>query len=362
MRTDISKLVQAVNRVGISNVSLLSRMTGMPNETVRYVLKRRFPDLGLTVGVHLDYPKLGLEQYYANVKLSKSSRGAAARVLQKFSEVGLLTYSCGSLMDNDYTALFTVPVAESEKFQFFVREATESKIFEQVRLNRLDWARQCELKSKYYNFSSGVWNIDWKRVAADDEPVPSLAGKTEPTATPDVDLMDLLILKEFQLNAWRNVAEIARKLGTNERTLRWHHKRHVLPLISAYYVRWVPGPSISLPRVMGAVSEFNGLSNSQLAKVRALFNSLPFGWYEAGNYEGYYLAQFAVPPEHASDTMRFLKTGLENLVPSWETRLLDLSSGHTYTLPYQNFRKEGAWAFDPERALDAILAVAKAKQ
>src|SRR5450759_939310 len=33
MGTDLSKLIEAINRVGIQNVSLLSRMTGMPTET-----------------------------------------------------------------------------------------------------------------------------------------------------------------------------------------------------------------------------------------------------------------------------------------------------------------------------------------
>ena len=47
LTTDVSKLVEAIDSVGIQNVSLLSRMTGMPTETVRYTMKKRFPSMGL---------------------------------------------------------------------------------------------------------------------------------------------------------------------------------------------------------------------------------------------------------------------------------------------------------------------------
>jgi hypothetical protein len=144
-------------------------------------------------------------------------------------------------------------------------------------------------------------------------------------------------------------------------TLRWHYRKHVLPVISHHRVRWIPVRGGDQAKVMGASFEFSQLTKSQLGKVRLLFNNFPFAWYEAGSRDGSYRADLAIPVEELVHSLEFLNAKLgEMSLPPWKTQLLDLPTSMRYTVPFENFTEEGGWVFDPETALSSILSVAKA--
>jgi hypothetical protein len=353
---DISRLVEAINRVGIQNVSLLSRMTGMPIETIRYVLKKRFPEFGLTVAMLVDYERLGLERYFTMLRFSADAANHASEVLERLSKVGFLTYRSSVVLDPQQMAIFAVPVSVGDEFHAFLKELVEARILENIRTERLEWTRHPELKSRYYDFKSGNWIINWSKIDAEGEPPPAPSRGYEPSAEPDIDLIDSLLIKELEVDSWRSLSDIARKLRINERTLRWHYRKHVAGAISSYYVRWQPVATDELKKEIGLVCEFDGLSGSQLRRLRLLFNNFPFTWYEAGRKEGYYQAHSAIPTDHLLDSLRFLSANLVNIVSNWRTYSLDLATSYWYTIPYENFDDKRKWVFDRENALSSILS------
>ncbi|MBI2185056.1 MAG: hypothetical protein HYU39_08880 [Thaumarchaeota archaeon] len=360
MRVKLNDLIEAVNRVGIRNVSLLSRLTGMPKETIRYALKHRFPELGLSVGLQVDYDRLGLERTFVVLEFAPGAFDHATELLDRLADVAFLTYRAREIFRPPCIATFGVPVALREKFDLFLKRMVKERILLRFRVERIEWTRHLALIGKYYDFDNRKWSVDWKRLDSLQEPPPAPPSAVEPSPYPDVDVTDLLLIKELELHSWRNVTDIARKLGMNERTARWHYARHVSPMIASHYVRIVAASLEELRRLIGLVFEFRHLSSEQLALARRVFNNLPFTWNENGRRDGYYLAVLTVPSEHLVESLKFLNSHLQKEIPSWETYSLDLTSSCWYTIPYQNFREGAGWFFDEEKVFESILSVKKA--
>ena len=53
-------LIDTIKRVGVSNYSLLARLTGLNPETIRYKVNRHLAKMGLGVSVNVNFAELGL--------------------------------------------------------------------------------------------------------------------------------------------------------------------------------------------------------------------------------------------------------------------------------------------------------------
>jgi len=355
MPTDLSRLIEAINRVGIQNVSLLSRMTGMPTETIRYTMKKRFPNMGLNVRTPLNHGALGLERYFVSMKLSPDAEESEQAILKALSSNAFLTYWCKAAVERRQLAFFSVPVSLVDEFRGFLDRLVKEGVLLDYSLERLEWSRNPELKSRYYDFSSGQWSIDWEKVKRSGEDPPGAVRNEEPSASPDVDATDMLIIKELELDSWRNIAEIARKLKMNERTVRWHYRKHVAHTVHSNYVNWTSVTPNEFAKAAGLIYEFRNVSKETLVKLRYLFNNFPFAWFEGGRKDGYYQVHSALPAGYFMESVRFLNASLGEIVESWKTWTIDLSTTLWYTIPYENFDDKKGWFFNEDAALEAVL-------
>jgi hypothetical protein len=355
MPSDLTKLIEAINRVGIQNVSLLSRMTGMPTETIRYTMKKRFPNMGLNVRTPLNHGALGLERYFVSMKLTPEAEPSEMALRKALSSNAFLTYWCKAAVERRQLAFFAVPVSLVDEFKGFLDELVKEGVLVDYTAERLIWSRHPELKSRYYDFGTGEWSVDWDKVRTSREAPPAPVKNEEPSASPEVDTTDTLIIKELELDSWRNIAEIARKLRLNERTVRWHYRKHVVEVAQSSHVSWIPVTADEFTKAVGLVHEFNGVSKASLAKLRLLFNNFPFSWFEAGSSEGYYQVHSALPAEYYMESLRFLNASLADTVKDWKTWTIDLSTTFRYTIPYENFDEKKGWFFDEDAALEAVL-------
>src|SRR5271169_212409 len=155
MPTDLSQLIEAINRVGIQNVSLLSRMTGMPTETIRYTMKKRFPNMGLKVRTPLNHAALGLERYFVSTRLSHDAEKSEQAIMKGLSSNAFLTYWCKAAIERRQLAFFSVPVSLVDEFRGFLSKLVKEGVLVDYSLERLEWSRNPELKSRYYNFATG---------------------------------------------------------------------------------------------------------------------------------------------------------------------------------------------------------------
>jgi hypothetical protein len=355
LTTDISKLIEAINRVGIQNISLLSRMTGMPTETIRYTMKKRFPNLGLHVQTPLDHSALGLERYFVSLRLTDGAEKSRSTILKALSSNAFLTYWCDDSLQRRSLAYFSVPVSLVDEFRGFLNKLVKEDVLVDYTSERLEWSRHPELKSRYYDFTTGEWSINWDKISKHGEAPPAPAKNEEPSASPEIDSTDTLIIKELELDSWRNIAEIARNLGLNERTVRWHYRKHVADIAHSGYVNWIPVTPNEVTKAVGLMQEFKDVSKDQLAELRYVFNNFPFAWFEGGRKDGYYQVHSALPGSYFMESVRFLNASLGNIVESWTTWTVDLSTILNYTIPYENFDNKKGWFFNKEAALQAVL-------
>ncbi len=355
MPSDLTKLIEAINRVGIQNVSLLSRMTGMPTETIRYTMKKRFPNMGLNVRTPLNHAALGLERYFVSMKLTREAEASESAIRTGLSSNAFLTYWCKAAVERRQLAFFAVPVSLVDQFLEFLDDLVKKKILVEYTTQRLVWSRNPELNSRYYDFGSGEWTVEWAKVEKLSEPPPSAVKTEEPSTATDFDVTDLLIIKELELDSWRNIAEIARKLRLNERTVRWHYRKHVSDVVRSNYVNWTSVTPKEFTKAAGLIYEFSGVSRAALAKLRLLFNNFPFTWFEGGRSDGYYQVHSALPADYFMESVRFLDSRLKDIVDDWKTWTVDLSTTFWYTIPYENFDSKRGWFFERQAALEAVL-------
>jgi hypothetical protein len=348
-------LIEAVNRVGIQNISLLSRMTGMPTETVRYTVKKRFPTMGLNIRTPMNHGLMGLERYFISLNFSNSAKSSAPAILETLSSSAFLTYWCKDAIGSRYLTFFSIPVSFADEHRRFLDRLKDEDILVDYRTERLEWSRHPELKSRYYDFGKGTWSINWDEIKRQGEAPPSLPSIEEPSPLPDIDVTDTLIIKELQLDSWRNIAEIARKLKVNDRTLRWHYRKHVAPIATSSYVSWLPVTKKGIARAAGLIYEFNGITKDTLKELRFFFNNFPFAWFEAGRQDGYYQVHSAVPADFMMESLRFLNSSIADAIDKSTIWTTDLSTSHWYTMPYENFDNKKGWFFEQDDVLKKIL-------
>ena len=86
-----------------------------------------------------------------------------------------------------------------------------------------------------------------------------------------------------------------------------------------------------------------------------MFNNFPFSWFEGGRRDGYYQVHSALPAGYFIESLRFLNASLGEIVESWKTWTIDLSTARSYTIPYENFDSKKGWFFNRGAALEAVL-------
>ena len=108
-------------------------------------------------------------------------------------------------------------------------------------------------------------------------------------------------------------------------------------------------------KAAGLIYEFTGVPKATVAKLRFVFNNFPFSWFEGGRGDGYYQVHSALPAGYFMESLRFLNANLGEIVESWKTWTIDLSTTLWYTIPYENFDSKKGWFFDKEAALEAVM-------
>ncbi|MFQ6076117.1 MAG: hypothetical protein ACE5Z5_08290, partial [Candidatus Bathyarchaeia archaeon] len=89
---DFSLIVEAIKRVGPRNCSLISRLTGIPVETVRYKIRRQLIRKGIRVHLSVDYNKLCLLRNWITLDFNDEYSELAPSMLDVLSRIGYLTY------------------------------------------------------------------------------------------------------------------------------------------------------------------------------------------------------------------------------------------------------------------------------
>ena len=346
------KIAKAIGKVGPSNYSLISRMVRIPESTVRYNVSR-LSRMGILIQPSIAYEKLGFERYWALFEFGDKYNGKEKRFFDTMNEIAFLIYFTRLLPRGKYVAVVTVPTSVRAEYSRFVSRLVDEGILKSCQMHELLWIRDTEMRAEYYNFGSKTWDIDW---AALGKALPSVTEpKSDELAQQQIDQIDLLILKEMQIDSIAPLTKIARKIKINSKTAYYHYRNHVLArkLLKNYVLRW-RGVSKRRYAIVPITLWYTQLTGSELMQVQKVFNSVPVIWSDAISKDrSMYIAELAVPAEQLQDLLSFVWNETQQFTSKLNFGFSDSSFGVAYSITNHMFDGDG-WNFEAEKAVNRI--------
>ena len=335
-------LIETIKQIGVSNYSLLARMTGINPETVRYKVIKQLSKYGLAVHVNLNHAELGMSAGLMIVEADPSQ--------ERLGDVSYLFFEGKVVGASRYVGLFAVPFRFKKKYADVLAYLKQQRRIADFQVYDAKWMRYPSFRPEFYDFDAKKWNVDWKRV----EMTQGESGATslDVNREANLDYFDVKILKAMQENPTVSLAKVASEMGANPRTMRYHHSEHVTKgkLILNSGVRW-KRPSIEgrPGDLMQVLVLFKGVGQEGVVKARKLVNKVPFTWVEGGSEGGDYFALLDIPLERLYETTRFIEGNAEGIRGNLSVLMLDSMKSRYLYLPEEMFDPKRGWTLPSYR-------------
>lgn len=353
LESDLYTIVEIIKRVGPRNVSLISRLTGIPVETVRYKIRRQLIKNGIGVHVSVDYSKLGLVRNWLALNFDGKFRELAPKMLETLSKTGYLIYYGRILPQGTFISIVALPPSLKAQYVEFLDSLMDLGILTSYWMDELAWIRHLSMRPEYYDFETKAWKVDWDSLHQSKVIVKRMMDSE--VGEPMADKTDLLILKELQINSMNPISKIAERLGLKPKTVRYHYMEHILRrgLIPNFIVRWQGFREEIQRSILNAFIEFRNLTERSLLDVQKVFHRLPFTWFDAvSNNRSLYLAFLSLPVTQYMSLLSYLQAN--TFAYKFEIKLIDTSCTVGYTIPYEMFNETQGWTFNPEKTLKVL--------
>ena len=218
------------------NINEIARQTGQYKETVRYRYHRFFLDKGITVQAVPSYPKLGFKRLIVVAKLAQSYEANAKSVFTVLCELCYLHSFTRVMLTGEYVIHVAVPSELAERCTAVYRALRDSGIFRELEILEFEQMRNPAMKPEFFDFVRGTWSFDWSSARTKGTKLPlSVKPKVE-----KCDRIDLLILKEFDIDASKTLVKMVENVKVSLKALEFHYRGHVKPrgLIKGYRLVW----------------------------------------------------------------------------------------------------------------------------
>ncbi|MEM3404465.1 MAG: hypothetical protein QXJ17_08025 [Nitrososphaeria archaeon] len=345
---EMKLIVEAIKKYGPKNVSEIARATGIPTETVRYRIKNQLKDMGIRFHVSINYLKLGLIRSWILLDFSIQSLKNAPEFLDMLAKRGYLTYYAKVIPYGFYIAISTLPYAAISRYRDLLDEFVRLDILKEYRMIDLQYLKHLSLRPEYYDFATRTWSIPWNTIDSNlKKDAKSI--QIDYSRSP-IDRVDLLILKELQINASQSISSISKKLDIPEKQVRYHYKSHLLGsnIVDGYIIRW-QGDKLHLSNkyILSCFLEFSDLLSSDVPYIHKVLESLPFTWMIALSVDRTKLvSQISVPIAFYHDTLVYLSNKLNIYKEKYKVYNIDYYNAESYTLPYESYSDNIGWYAD----------------
>jgi DNA-binding Lrp family transcriptional regulator len=284
-------------------------------------------------------------------------------ILDLLAKRGYLTYYARVIPHGYYIAIPTIPYSALEKYKNFLDELVRLDILKEYRMTDLQYLKHLSLRSEFYDFTTRTWNIPWSK----------LDYETKKESTPiqmdysrvPIDKIDLLILKEFQINASQSLTSIAKKINVPEKQVRYHYKKHIEEgrIIENYIVRWQADRyQLTNKYILPCFIEFSDLTKSDVTYINSILEKFPFTWMIAVSVDRTKMvAQIFMPISQYYDALTFLSDRLYMFKERFKLHIIDYQKAKAYTIPYESWNDNVGWFTDLDEVSEALGNRVKAK-
>ena len=340
--------MEGIRRYGLENVSTLSKWIDIPVETARYMIWEELPKHGISVGITVNLPRIGLGRWMLYFRpLEKSLTSAIENFLK---EGAGLMYLGRVLPNNCAFATFGIPFGEHYKLRDQLEHLRNSNIISSYSLDEIEWLRNVSFNSSFYDFKQRSWKFEWEELENFKEPL--LTPDVPEDQAPVVDYKDILILKELQQSVPRTLSKLSGSIGLDQHNLRYHYKTHARRAISGYYLKLSSENKSGSRSSMIFMHEFG--NHGTLDEGRAVALDIPFTQ-RVWKTEKYYCWYTSCPGEYTNGLLRYVNQKFAKIPGKLEVLSIDSESEYQSTIPHTLFdERNGTWRYEPKSALSVI--------
>jgi len=230
----------ALRQFGPRNLSIIANICGLPKETVRYKVKKQLREMGFRIEAVPNRFALGLSPMVGTVKLTRSSRAAAASLLEELSVSAYLSYFGKIALRNEYMTVFNPPARHVDELVKVLDELVSAGAIQDYRLHKVKEVRYPHTAYEFFDFKDRQWRPDSNsRHRSAGEVVETCRSGVAHTP---VDAIDIAILAELEKDAFASMVDVGRTLGRDPRLVRYHFQEHVVArgLVAGHLVSWQP--------------------------------------------------------------------------------------------------------------------------
>ena len=354
----LSRIIPFVESDGARNLNQISRDLGIPYQTLRFRMMH-LKDEGISVLALPDIEKLGLERVRVFFKLAPSMKDAKPFFKSLHETSGLRSYS--RAMDSQiFDCEFAVPRGAFSELSTLLDQLEDLKIVRNQDLKKLLWKEVSMLKTEFYDYSKGEWDVDFSSLTGN----PSAVETPAKAEAESIDYPDLIMIKELELDPWVKTVELAKKAGLAVGDAAYHLNRHVFGkrLIKSFKLRWEGTKEAWFKHsIIAKTYVFKEISNEDARHAMSILSSIPFVWSHMMTEDGTYMAETILPILQYSEATQYVSGQLRalDLTPS-QTFEKDWSCLSTFTIPYTLYNKNRSlWEFNAENALEYVLQMIK---
>jgi len=344
------QLVKLLTEVG-PDVPEISRRLGQFKESVRYRYKEKILNKGFSVQANVDHEKLGLRRVIVVLDFAKEYQKFAQSILASMNELCYLVSFAKTMPGGYYIANFSAPREFVGELKLFLGSMREKGMFSRLDVVDFDWMRVVPMRSDSYDFDTGRWDFDWTAQAGGD------FGSAQylPSNPAKFDSVDLLLIKELQMDANKSLKEISDKIKVNYKKLAWHYTTHVMArrLLSGYRVNWMGTRyDYAVEKVLHRQHKYfaiammvRGVTEYEAMSLRQAVDRLPFLWSEAVGEN--YFCEFAFPVDFVVEGLQFLTEAVSAVKERTDIYAVDQSDAAAFTISYNKFNQaRKKWEFN----------------
>jgi len=274
--SEFVRILDALKKYGPRNLSLIAMLTGLPKETVRYKVKKQLKEMGFTIKTIPHYYRMGLSRFFGTVSFTKNGARFAQDILDWIGINSYLSYYGKIAFSNKYLVMLSPPTKWASEFIDMFEELATRDIIAEYEFKEIVEVGYPHVSYRLFDFKKCEWRLDTNLDHDTDTITLQRISQCE-AANYVVDSLDLAIIAELHVDAFKPLTDVAAQHGRDPRLLRYHFQEHIVRkgLIAGYLLTWYPKGERSLDIARWWIG-FGPRSEKELTKLRKVVSSSPF--------------------------------------------------------------------------------------
>ncbi|MEM2740256.1 MAG: hypothetical protein QXQ29_05605 [Candidatus Bathyarchaeia archaeon] len=352
-KDSISKIIKAIHVFGPRNYTAISRITGIPVETVRYKINTQLRSKGVRIYAHIDYGKLGLARYALRLRFNPEIEAYASKMLDKLAEVGYLYYYGRTIPRWEYICNIALPPELELKYRVFLDRIVDEGIIERYSMRRMTSVRYMSMDTRLYDFEKSVWSIPLGSEYDICRDGFEVSIEEDVCIDPQIDSIDLKIIAWNQVDAYLTPTDIAKQIMCEPKKVLYHYKEHIVR--QGIIKRYVVLAGWNQQDMRTVIVRFEDIDREAIDEARRIMEKIPFTIRDTiTDHPITYTSYLIIPTQHMVPVIEYISERAASLRRGMEYEIIDPKIHQSYTVPYEMYDDDAGWIFHMNKALYVI--------